>query len=60
MQYASLIINFIIALPKLWDMFKQIAKTIEEKQQNEALDNYRKSEGSDEQKKAFDDFVDKL
>lgn len=60
MQYASLIINFIIALPKLWDMFKQIAKTIEEKQQNEALDNYRKSEGSDEQKKSFDDFVDKL
>lgn len=60
MQYATLIINFIIALPKLWDMFKQIYKTLKEKEAEKALDQYEKAEGKDEQKKSFDDLVDKL
>lgn len=41
-------------------MFKQVSDAIHESKKQEALKKYKESKGADEQKKSFDDLVDKL
>jgi uncharacterized protein YybS (DUF2232 family) len=60
MSYISLIINFITAIPKLFQLFNMVDKALKKKRLNDADKKYKESEGVDEQKKSFDDLVDKL
>lgn len=67
MSFLLLIFNFIVAIPKIWAIFNEVAKWIEEKKKNkkeeekqESRRDLRKAPTKKEREDAADKYLDSL